>query len=246
MGSPPLNEKKRVTFNPFVAVRSIIPFKDADLWYRKPDYQAMKTEVKRTVYHYKKKRNGRVTEKGGLCIRGLEDHLVKNPQVLQERRMKTSLIVLLEHDRQLEEDGNAPNEEKLADCLKGISRISAVRARRRALHDEAAVTRGRNQGNEAALLLAPTQPSPHSCKISHDTNEIVQKNVAHGTSISMLATINTHFSARLNILRLRELSQESPRREPTSSRFFLPGSPPSRSATAKLVFCSPSPRSPFL
>jgi hypothetical protein len=237
-----------VVFNPFVAVRKVKPFKDADLWYRKPDYQAMEAEIRRTVYHYEKRRNGRATEKGGLCTRGLEDHLLKNPQVVRERRMKSVLIVLLERDRQLEEDGNTPDDEKLASCLKGVSHNSTVRARRRALHDEAVV---RRMTEANGTILASNQLFSQTRKILDcATVSNIQENVVHGTSISMLATVNTHYSARLNILRLRELTLNPefvPGRlaDRSTSRLFIPGSPSSKSAPAKLPFRASS-RSSFL
>jgi hypothetical protein len=216
MDSPSPQEKKQVVFSPFVAVRKVTPFKDADLWYQKSDYQAIKAEIRRTVYHYKRRRNGRVTEKGGLCTRGLEDYLVKNPQVVRERRMKTVLIVLLEHDRQLEEDGNTPDDEKLASRLKNISLRSIARARRRALHDEF-VTRRRTPATFGATSAESSNKnqelsSSQTCSLldSLSMNNIQQANKADGIGIRMVATINTHYSARLNILRLRELTLKNP------------------------------------
>ena len=130
-----VSKTKVVSFNPFVAVRKVVPLKGADLWYRHQDFQIMKNETRRTIICCRMKRDGRNVSTKGICFRGLEEHIMDNPQIIRERRMKTALIVLLEHDRQQDEEG-VTSFEKMASRLAGISQCSANRARRKALYDE--------------------------------------------------------------------------------------------------------------
>lgn len=111
---------------------------DHRLWYQRQDYRDIAAEIDETVSVEKAGRRKRKEH----CLRGLEEYIHANPQISRERRMKAALIVLLEYDRQLDEEGRENlSEERLAHCLKGVTRRSADRARNRGLSDEV-VARG--------------------------------------------------------------------------------------------------------
>lgn len=207
--------KKQVTFNPFVAVRKVIPLKGANLWYQQNDFQIMKSEIRRTIQELKQRRKERATGNLGLCTRGLEDHLVKNPQIIRERRMKTALIVLLEHDRQLDEEG-VSNSDKLACRLHGISQRSAQRARRRALHDESVASRI----YDPPLITATTQK--------------VLMMPSEKSNISCMKTESS--TVRFNLLMIRDQNSEQLPVQSDTNR--IPSS--TSVVSANLLFCVPS------
>ena len=135
-------QKLSVTFNTRVDVRRISSHKGATyLWYQPHEFKEIATEMQQTILHFRERQIGRATGQRRLCLRGLEDYTLFDRQVSRDRRMKTALIVLLEQDRQQDEEGPVIDHRKLAYCLQGISGRNADRARRRAMNDEVAAAR---------------------------------------------------------------------------------------------------------
>lgn len=208
--------KKRVSFDPFVAVRKIIPLKGtADLWYKHQDFHAMKNQIRRTIICCKMKRDGKNVSMKGICSRGLEEHIMENPQVIRERRMKTALIVLLEHDRQQDEDG-ITSSEKMAARLKGISQYSADRARRKALYDESVA---RKIYNHSPPIISSTETSRTRLVDHRDTNPASQ--VAYRTSSPKIYTARGDLSStHLNVYPIIEKGLEKATPHSEISRFL--------------------------
>jgi hypothetical protein len=134
--------KLSVTFNARVDVRRVSSHKEVSyLWYQSHEFQAIANELQQTIFHFRESIIGQAAGQGVFCLRGLEDYAFYDRQVSRERRMKAALIVLLEQDRQLDEDGPVVDQAKLAYCLKGISGRNSDRARRRAMNDEKVAAR---------------------------------------------------------------------------------------------------------
>jgi len=134
--------RRSVSFSSWVDIQWVYCAKDPScLWYQRHEFREIACEVRSTIIHFlERERSSQAIGGEGLCLRGLENHTLSRRDLpaIKERKMKTALIVLLEQDRQLDEDGRVIDNEKLAYCLKGVSRKNADRARRRAISDEMA------------------------------------------------------------------------------------------------------------
>ncbi len=215
--------KKQVTFHPFVAIKKIVPLKGANLWYQQNDFQRIKDEIRRTINTCNIRSNKMEIETGKLCTRGLEDHLVKNTQVVRERRMKTTLIVLLEHDRQLDEEG-VLNCDKLAWRLKSISHRSAQRARQRALNDELLASR---------IYDSPLKEVSRPIGSDNDHSSIDEIDV--NPDRSDFTCVGESSSLHCNLLKIREQNPELSGQNDTT-RFLLSSSV----VSTNLLFCAPN------